>query len=242
MSESDSPRGGAVVGQPSQMPLWGRIMWNPTTFLFRMLFRVHGGYRVIGAHHIPRKGGVLICPNHVCDVDPPAVAGAMPRRSRFIAKHDLFEMRILNWVLPMFGVIPIRRDTADRVALKTAISCLKAGEAVVVFPEGGGNPDAILQTLQPGALMMAVQAGVPVVPCALMHTHRVLPYGEARLQRSPEPVVVMFGEPIKVSEFGTGKAGVEAATRILTERLAGMLQQPVPEGPHVPHALRGPQR
>ena len=129
MSESDSPRGGAVVGQPSQMPLWGRIMWNPTTFLFRMLFRVHGGYRVIGAHHIPRKGGVLICPNHVCDVDPPAVAGAMPRRSRFIAKHDLFEMRILNWVLPMFGVIPIRRDTADRVALKTAISCLKAGEA-----------------------------------------------------------------------------------------------------------------
>jgi hypothetical protein len=52
----------------------------------------------------------------------------------------------------------------------------------------------------------------------------------------------MFGDAIEVSEFGTGKAGVEAATRILTERLAGMLQQPVPEVPHVPHALRGPQR
>jgi len=242
MSESESPRGASATAQPSQMPLWGRIMWNPTTFLFRMLFRVHGGYRVIGAHHVPLKGGVLICPNHVCDVDPSAVAGALPRRSRFIAKHDLFEMRILSWVLPMFGVIPIRRDTADRVALKTAISCLKAGEAVVVFPEGGGNPEAMLQTLQPGALMMAVQAGVPVIPCALMHTHRVLPYGEARLQRSPEPVMVIFGEAIKVSEFGTGKAGVEAATRILTERLAGMLQQPIPEGPHVPHALRGTQR
>jgi 1-acyl-sn-glycerol-3-phosphate acyltransferase len=184
----------------------------------------------------------LICPNHVCDVDPPAVAGALPRKSRFIAKHELFEMRILTWVLPMFGAFPIRRDTADRAAVKTAISHLKAGEAVVVFPEGGGNPDGVLQPLQAGALMMAVQAGVPVIPCALIHTNRVLPYGGTRLQRSPEPVMVIFGEPIEVSEFGTGKAGVEAATRILTERLAAMLKQPVPEGPHVPHALRGGQR
>ena len=124
------------------MPLWGRIMWNPTTFLFRMLFRVHGGYRVIGAHHVPRKGGVLICPNHVCDVDPSAVAGALPRRSRFIAKHDLFEMRILSWVLPMFGVIPIRRDTADRVALKTAIISAPGCNVCNIasgFPPPSGN-------------------------------------------------------------------------------------------------------
>lgn len=242
MSASDTARPATPVAKPSPMPLWGRVLWNPTTFLFRVVFCLHGGYRVIGKHHIPRTGGVLICPNHVCDVDPPAVAGALPRKSRFIAKHELFEMKILSWVLPMFGAFPIRRDTADRAAVKTAISHLKSGEAVVVFPEGGGNPDGVLQPLQPGALMMAVQAGVPVIPCAVINTNRVLPYGGTRLLRSAEPVQVIFGEAIEVSEFGTGKAGVEAATRILTERLAEMLGQPVPEGPHIPHALRGAQR
>ena len=98
------------------------------------------------------------------------------------------------------------------------------------------------EAAKPKELLVGIRLACAKFLWALMHTHRVLPYGEARLQRSPEPVVVMFGEAIRVSEFGTGKAGVEAATRILTERLAAMLQQPVPEGPHVPHALRGPQR
>ena len=198
--------------------------------IVRLLLALHGGSRVEGSAHVPRTGGVLLCPNHISDFDPPAVGALVPRIVWFMAKSELFSMRFLSWLLPRVRAFPIRRDSADRTALSKAEELLKAGEAVVIFPEGGGNAEGTLQPLHPGALLVALRAKVPVVPVALINTNKVLPYGALKLQRSPKPVTVIFGEPLDFSDLYGKKGAVEEATRRLTERLAQMLNQPIPEG------------
>jgi 1-acyl-sn-glycerol-3-phosphate acyltransferase len=200
------------------------------TAIARLLLALYGGSRVEGQAYVPRTGGVLLCPNHVCDFDPPTVGATIPRPAWFMAKSELFSMRFLSWLLPRIHAFPIKRDTADRAALTKAEALLKAGEAVVIFPEGGGNDEGTLQPLHPGALLVALRAKVPVVPVALINTNKILPYGSLKLRRSPEPVRVIFGEPLDFSDLHGKKGAVEEATRRLTERLASMLQQPIPEG------------
>lgn len=208
----------------------------------RLLFRLLGGYRIVCAHHVPRKGGVLICPNHVCDADPPAIGAAVPRYPYFMAKEELFSLRLIGPMMRALHAFPIRRDSADRSALRHAEQLLKAGEAVIIFPEGGGNFEGRLQPLQPGALLLALRTRVPVIPVALAHTNQVLPYGATRPRRSPHPVTVTFGEPLDLSDLYGKKGAVEEATYRLTVRLASMLNQPVPQGTHIPHDQRPPQR
>jgi len=101
---------------------------------------------------------------------------------------------------------------------------------VVIFPEGGGNHEGTLQPLHPGAMLVALRARVPVIPVALVNTNRVWPYGAPTPRYAGVPVWVTFGEPLDLSDLHGRKGAVEEATRRLTERLAAMLDQPVPEG------------
>jgi len=181
---------------------------------------------------VPRSGGVLICPNHVSDADPPAVAAALPRSAWFMGKEELFDIPVLGMLLRLYRVFPVRRNTADRAALRRAEDLLKAGEAVVVFPEGGGNPEATLQPLNPGAALLALRTGVPVIPVAVAGTPGMWPYGAPAPRRSGAPVSVTFGPPLELSDLARrrGGAAVTAATQRLAEALAAMLGQPVPQG------------
>jgi 1-acyl-sn-glycerol-3-phosphate acyltransferase len=203
-------------------------------FVFQWL----GGLRLKSRTNVPQRGGVLLCPNHVCDADPAVMFVAMPRPAHFMAKAELFDIRFLGKLIIFCNAFPIKRDSADRSALRRAEELLKAGEAVVVFPEGGGNHENTLQPLQPGALLIALRAKVPVVPVALKNTNNILPYGEVRPRRSPVPVEVIFGEPLDLSDLHGKKGAVEEATRRLTERLAEMLGQPIPTKLYVPHDER----
>lgn len=210
--------------------LLANLLYPMVCALVRLVFVCLGGIRAVDSHHVPRRGGVLICPNHFCDADAPAVAAVLPRRAHFMAKEELFHLRVIGPAMRFFDAFPVRRNSADRGALREAVRRLEAGEAVVIFPEGGGNADGRLQPLHPGPLLVALQAGVPVVPVAIVDANRVLPYGTLRPRRSDRPVRVVFGEPIDLSDLRGQRGAVEAATARLAERLAGLLGQPVPEG------------
>lgn len=204
------------------------ITWPLMKRFMRLLFAVLGGFRKSGLENVPRTGGVLLCPNHVCDADPPAVAVALPRSAWFMAKEELFTIPVLGALIRLWRGFPVRRNSADRAALRRAEELLKNGEAVVIFPEGGGNPEGTLQPLNPGALMIALRAKAPVVPVALVNTNKVWTYGEALPHRGGVPVSVTFGPPLDLSDLYGTRGAVEVATRRLTEALAGMLNQPIP--------------
>ena len=196
----------------------------------RAMFGAFGGFRRRGVENVPRRGGVLFCPNHVCDADPCAMAVALPRNAWFMAKEELFHIRILGTVVRLWHGFPVKRNSADRAALRRAEELLKAGNAVVIFPEGGGNEEAILHPLNPGAMLVALRAGVPVIPVALVNTNKVWPYGETFPRRAGVPVTVTFGKPLDLSDLKAKRGAVELATARLTETLASMLGQPVPSG------------
>ncbi len=206
------------------------LTWPLMKLFMRAVFALLGGFKKQGTAHVPRTGGVLLCPNHVSDADPPAVAVALPRSAWFMAKEELFTIPILGALMRLWHGFPVKRNSADRAALRRAEELLKAGEAVVIFPEGGGNPHGTLQPLNPGALMIALRAGVPVVPVALVNTHRVWPHGDLRPRRAGVPVSVTFGPPLDFSDLKGQRGAVETATARLTETLAAMLNQPIPQG------------
>ena len=211
------------------------LTWTPAKILVRALLSHWGRGRVTehGAGNVPRTGGVLLCPNHVSDADPAAVAVTCPRRTPyFVAKRELFAIRYLGWWLRLWRVLPIERNAADRAALRRIEDLLKAGEAVVLFPEGGGNADGTLQPLNPGALLLALRAKVPVVPVVITNTGKVWVYGDVLPRRvtNPAPITVTYGTPLDLSDLQGTRGATDAATRRLTETLAAMLGQPVPVG------------
>src|SRR5690606_28111202 len=101
--------------------------------------------RVEGREHVPRQGGAILAPNHISNVDPPAVGAAAPRPVYFMAKEELYQMPLLGRILPRLHAFPVRRGTVDRAALRRAEELLRAGELVVIFPEGRESETGQLQ-------------------------------------------------------------------------------------------------
>ncbi len=212
------------------------LTWPFMKAFMYCVFLYLGGFRRFGTRNVPRAGGVLICPNHVSDADAPAVAVALPRSAYFMAKEEIFSLPVLGVLTKLWHGFPVKRDSADFGALKRAEALLKAGEAVVIFPEGGGNPEMTLQPLYPGAMLVALRCDVPVIPAAVVNTGRVWTYGDAKPHRGEGVAVsVTFGKPLDLSDLKGKRGAVEAATQRLAETLAAMLNQPVPEGKPKPH-------
>jgi 1-acyl-sn-glycerol-3-phosphate acyltransferase len=207
-----------------------RLLWPWMKALMRAAFAITGGFQREGRGNVPRTGGVLLCPNHVSDADPGAVAVALPRSAYFMAKEEIFSMPVMGRLVKLFHGFPIRRDTADRAALRHAENLLKSGQAVVIFPEGGGNAAGVLQPLYPGALLIALRTDVPVIPVAIRNTGSVWPHGATTPRRAGIAVTVTFGKPLDLGAIRGTRHAVDAGTRLLAETLAEMLGQPVPVG------------
>src|SRR5690606_31368421 len=147
---------------------------------------------------------------HVGIIDPWLVGCITPRPVRFMAKEELFRPRILRWWLNAVGSFPVRRGEADREAIRTALSILRDGGIVGIFVEGTRNPDGRPLPIQHGAAMLAVRAGVPIVPVAMVRE------GRRRLTRVGAPI-----EPVVPQAEGGARQPV--ASRVLYAQLSGRL-------------------
>jgi len=211
--------------------------------LARLLLRVLGRLRSSGENNVPASGGFIYCPNHISDSDPPAFFVTQPRRAWFIGKQELFDMPVLGWFFYRFHAFPIRRDTADRAALRRAEACLRRGEPILIFPEGRCSQTGKLQRIQSGAPLLALRAQVPIVPVGIEHTNELLPYGSLVPRFSRHPITLTFGPPIRPQEFAHLKHGqaVEAMTRKLGDELARLTHQ-APPAPPEPTRRRLPRQ
>lgn len=196
----------------------------------RLLVRVLGRLRTSGEGYVPATGGFIYCPNHISDADPVAFFVSQPRRAWFIGKQELFDLPVLGWFFYRFHAFPIRRDTADRAALRRAEACLRRGEPILLFPEGRCSQTGRLQRLQSGAALLALRADVPIVPVGIEYTNEMLPYGDLVPRFSRHPVCLTFGPAIRPAQFADLKhsAAVEAMTRTLGDELARLTHQAPP--------------
>jgi 1-acyl-sn-glycerol-3-phosphate acyltransferase len=168
-------------------------VWIIVRGLARLLFHL----QVLGEQHIPNTGGLLIAANHASYLDIPILGCALHRRASFLGRMDLFS-GLFGAVLRYLGWIPIRRGRVDRKGFDDAVRRLKAGQVVVLYPEGSRSQDGQLQPGKPGIGMILEAAGCPVVPALLDGTNEALP-PDAKWIRL-RPIRVVFGAPMDFSQ------------------------------------------
>ena len=129
------------------------------------MFRVE----VKGEENIPKEGALLVCPNHISNWDPVVLGMVLERQIRFMAKSSLFKIPLLSGLIKLLGAFPVHRGSADPTALKTAISHLKNGDAVGMFPQGtrmiGVEPSTT--EVKSGVGMVAYRSKADVLPISI---------------------------------------------------------------------------
>lgn len=157
--------------------------------------RVH--VKVEGLEHLDPHATYVLVGNHLSYMDTPVLLTHIPVDFRFMAKKGLFQIPFLGTHLVQAGHIPVPLED-PRASLKTlsraAETIREGGISVLVFPEGGRSEDGVLQPFKEGAAYVAIKAGVPLLPLALIGTRDVLAMGEATFHKAP--VTLRFAKPI----------------------------------------------
>ena len=155
--------------------------------------------RVIGS--VP-DGPVVFASNHQSSLDVPVTAAGLPRPFLYVARHELRSWPIVGWVLEKSACVFIRRDN-PRAALKSLRAAgerVRGGESVLLFPEGGRSYMHGTRRFMNGAFLLAIEAGVPVVPVAMVGNVGVADE-RAKVAR-PGEVHLVLGEPIPTDGLG----------------------------------------
>ena len=129
-----------------------------------LAFHIYFGFKVIGRENIP-EGGCVVCPNHVQLSDPPFAAVALGHRIplRLMAKKELFQKnKLFAWLIAALGAFPVDREGADITAIKTALGSVRAGQKLIIFPQG--TRGASEGDAKKGAAMLAVKTRAPILP------------------------------------------------------------------------------
>jgi 1-acyl-sn-glycerol-3-phosphate acyltransferase len=169
------------------------------TVLAHVVLRVE----IVGRHHVPADGPVLLAGNHSGLLDGPLVFFVSPRPAVLLTKSEIFVgvwRRPLGWL----GLVPVHRGAADRAALQAGLAELAAGGVVGVFPEGTRGTGALEQVAD-GLAYLALRSGAPVVPIAVTGTAAALPKGSV-LPRFRAPVRVTFGPALALEVEGDPRA------------------------------------
>jgi 1-acyl-sn-glycerol-3-phosphate acyltransferase len=156
--------------------------------------------RVKGTERIP-EGVCLFAANHTSTADAPAVVGAIPRRIAILLKKSLFRFPIVGQAFLLAHFIPVERGNRQAAieSLEKATEALRGGQSFLIYPEGTRSPDGRLQEFKKGAVVMAIKAGVPIVPIACSGAHRVME--KRSLIIHPREILVEFLEPIDAAKY-----------------------------------------
>jgi 1-acyl-sn-glycerol-3-phosphate acyltransferase len=156
-----------------------------------------GLFTVVGRENVPREGALIICPNHSATLDPPMVPAFVPRADTWsMAKSEYFRSALVGFIFGHYHAFPVIRHSADRTALRRSFDLLKAGHALIMYPEGTRIESGVLAPPEPGAGFIAQKAGCAILPVGLTGTRECLPKG-ARWPRRTR-VTISFGKPFVV--------------------------------------------
>ena len=158
--------------------------------------------------------------NHLSYMDTPVVFAKLPFQFRILAKQGLWKLPFVGWYLNHSGQVPIDASSSRSAiaGLLRGVKALNSGMRLFVFPEGSRTPDGHYRVSASGAAFMAIRAGVPLIPLALVGTYELLPIHVYCLR--PRPLKLIVGEPISTDGLTTRDA--DALTTRLQSAIAEM--------------------
>ena len=176
-------------------------------FLYKILSKIIYRVAVIGRENLPKEKAAIICPNHVHFLDGPTLIANSKRKINVLAKEELFKNKFLSNCLRMLGMYPIKRGSADIEAIKVSLKILKNNELLMIFPEGTRNGMAKGVKPKNGAVVMAIKAGVPIIPVGIIGNFK--PFRK---------ITMKIGKPIDYRSYKDKVKDKELMTK-LTEEL-----------------------
>jgi 1-acyl-sn-glycerol-3-phosphate acyltransferase len=215
-----------------------RLMcWFMVLPVFRLLLRG----RTAGLANVPGQGGLVVVANHGSHLDPPILGCALRRPVAFMAKEELFRVPLLGPIIRSCGAYPVARGAGDRGAVRAACERIAEGWATGVFLDGTRQPDGRVRQPHDGAAYLAARMGVPLLPVAIINSHRALGPGQTRLR--PVPVHVRIGTPIP-PPASARSADVKVVTAALQAEINRLLDEGLIQTPRFaaanPKALAPP--
>ena len=155
--------------------------------------------QTVGIENIPEKGGAILAPNHPSDLDSFILGTAIRRQLHTMGKEELFRRKFTGFIFRKLNAFPVKRGKFDRESIRTAVSLLKEGYVIDMYPEGTVSKDGSLQEPKLGTALIALLAKAPVVPVAIIGTFGVMSKGK-RFPR-PHKVTIKFGKPLYFNEY-----------------------------------------
>ncbi|GAA0347325.1 lysophospholipid acyltransferase family protein [Bacillus carboniphilus] len=176
--------------------------------LLKPSFRI----KIIGKENFPKDGGVLLCTNHINNLDPPVVGITCPRPVSFMAKAELFDVPILGNIVRKVRAFPVKRGMSDREALRNGLKILKDGHVLGLFPEGTRSKTGELGKGLAGAGFFAMRTDAKIVPCAIIGDYKFL-----------RRITVIYGKPLNFEEMREKKASAEEATDYIMQGIKELI-------------------
>ncbi|MGJ0204641.1 1-acyl-sn-glycerol-3-phosphate acyltransferase [Leucobacter sp. gxy201] len=178
-------------------------------------------YRFTPTSKLPRTGPFILAPNHYSEIDPIAMGAAvwhLGRLPRFMAKASLFKVPVLGWAMRRSGQIPVERQGSARGGspMGAANQLIAQESGVIVYPEGSLTRDPQLWPMRgkSGAVRLAIESGIPLIPVAHWGTQKLMPRYGKRIHPFPRKTIeVSVGEPIDLDKY----RGRPLDQRVVTE-------------------------
>jgi 1-acyl-sn-glycerol-3-phosphate acyltransferase len=164
--------------------------------LIRTLVFPFATWQIKGRENITSPGPFLVVCNHLHIADPPIVAASLPMKCVLMAKEELWQSRWSRFWVENFGAFPVRRGGFDRGAIRQAEHWLKRGVSVIMFPEGSRSTNARMTPALPGAALIAMRMGVPILPVSIAGSEK-LRHLTSCFFHHPK-ITVTFGQPFSL--------------------------------------------
>ena len=198
------------------------LVYSVCNAAFRGVLGAFADWHVYGRENVPQGEPFLVISNHQSSIDPPLIGASLGRQAKFLAKGSLFRNPLLGAFLRSYGAFPLKRDGTDLEGSMWALGRLKAGEPLVLFPEGSRSSGGMKRAL-PGAAFLALKAGVPIVPAGITGSDRLGPIW--RIVVPTGRITVTFGQAFMLpAEKGRpDRDQLESLTQLMMGRVAALL-------------------
>ncbi len=162
--------------------------------IFRLLYRLE----VNGKENISKEGRLVLCSNHINNLDPILISIVFPRQVCWMAKKQIFKSKILSYLLNKIGTFPVDREETDLSAVKNSLRVLKNDGVLGIFPEGTRVKEVNFENAKPGVALISIKAKSPVLPVYIEGNFRLF-----------SKVKINFGKPIDFSQYYDKKLTTE---------------------------------
>ena len=154
-----------------------------------------------GVENIPERAPAILACNHLSFIDSIILPINVPRPVYFLGKADYWDSWRTRWFFQGTGVVPVHRGGGEKGgdSLRTGVEILGSGDLLGIYPEGTRSPDGRLYRGKTGPVRMALEADVPIIPCAVIGSDRAMPTGTYVPKR--HPVTLRYGRPLDLSRY-----------------------------------------